>query len=160
MAGIDLDCGMSELKIRMARKSDIAEIVKLLADDILGKTRESADVELYESGFNAILNDENNYFFVADLDHKIVGCFQLTFIPSLSRGAAMRGQIESVRVNVALRGQNIGTKMMQWAIEFCKNNGCKLVQLTTDKHRVQAHEFYNKLGFESSHIGMKLDIGE
>jgi hypothetical protein len=36
--------------------------------------------------------------------------------------------------------------------------GCKLVQLTTDKSRVDAHRFYERLGFEPTHIGMKRAI--
>jgi hypothetical protein len=36
--------------------------------------------------------------------------------------------------------------------------GCGLVQLTTDKKRNDAHRFYERLGFISSHEGMKLTL--
>jgi hypothetical protein len=32
------------------------------------------------------------------------------------------------------------------------------VQLTTDRSRVDAHRFYDRLGFEASHIGYKLSL--
>ena len=36
--------------------------------------------------------------------------------------------------------------------------GCALMQLTTDKQRPDAHRFYDRLGFEPSHIGYKLRL--
>ena len=48
--------------------------------------------------------------------------------------------------------------MFAWAIEACKDKGCKWVQLTTDKQRPDAHRFYDKLGFVDSHIGYKLAL--
>jgi hypothetical protein len=33
-----------------------------------------------------------------------------------------------------------------------------LVQLTTDKSRLDAHRFYRRLGFVASHEGMKLAL--
>ncbi|WP_411741002.1 GNAT family N-acetyltransferase [Renibacterium salmoninarum] len=82
--------------------------------------------------------------------------FQLSFIPGMSRGGALRAQIESVRVAESLRGSGVGSLMIQWAIEEAKCRGCAIVQLSTDKSRVDAHRFYEKLGFVASHEGMKL----
>jgi GNAT superfamily N-acetyltransferase len=48
--------------------------------------------------------------------------------------------------------------MMEWAINQAKENGCHLVQLTTNKKRTQALEFYKRLGFIASHEGMKLHL--
>jgi GNAT superfamily N-acetyltransferase len=46
--------------------------------------------------------------------------------------------------------------MIRWAIEEAGRRGCVLVQLTTDRSRTDAHRFYERLGFVSSHEGMKL----
>ena len=46
--------------------------------------------------------------------------------------------------------------MMKWAIERCRERGCGLVQLTSNKKRLDAHRFYRRLGFEQSHEGFKL----
>ncbi|PCI88713.1 MAG: GNAT family N-acetyltransferase [Hyphomicrobiales bacterium] len=149
---------MENLTILLAQTSNIIEIVALLQDDELGKTRETANVEQYTQALKAIIAAENNEFYLAFIDHEIVGCFQLTIIPSLSRGASTRAQIESVRVKSDFRGQGIGREMMNWAIAYSAYIGCNLVQLTTDKTRDKAYDFYMELGFEPSHIGMKLHI--
>ncbi len=36
--------------------------------------------------------------------------------------------------------------------------GCGMVQLTSDKRRLDAHRFYERLGYAASHVGMKLKL--
>ena len=131
----------------------------LLADDVLGRAREAAVADpAHGRALAAILADSNNRLLVAELDGRVVGCFQLTFIPGLGRGGAWRAQVESVRTAAGLRGQGIGAAMVRWAIERARERGCALVQLTTDKRRRDAHRFYERLGFTSSHEGMRLAL--
>ncbi len=48
--------------------------------------------------------------------------------------------------------------MIKKAIDIAKHKGAHLVQLTTDKKRPEAIKFYEKLGFVSSHEGIKLHL--
>ncbi|HWO24038.1 MAG TPA: GNAT family N-acetyltransferase [Kofleriaceae bacterium] len=148
--------------IRPATAEDLPAIVGLLADDELGRTREDARTPLdprYLAAFAAMERDPNQRLVVAAQDGRVVGCLQLTFIPGLSRLGMWRGQIESVRVASSERGSGIGRIMIEWAIGECRDRGCGLVQLTTDKTRARAHGFYEELGFVASHEGMKLALG-
>ena len=86
----------------------------------------------------------------------MVGTLQLTVLPSLSRGGALRSQVEAVRVAGSQRGKGLGEALLLWAVEESRARGCSLVQLTTDKQRTDAHRFYERLGFVASHEGMKL----
>ena len=146
------------ISIRDASHEDLPIIVDLLLDDGIGKRRESRSLEAYGEALAAIDADPNHRFVIAESKGRIVGCFQLSFIPGLSRRGGRRGQIESVRVVSEMRGQGLGRQMMLWAIEECRRRGCGLVQLTTDKRRDDAHRFYLTLGFEASHEGMKLPL--
>jgi GNAT superfamily N-acetyltransferase len=76
----------------------------------------------------------------------------------MSRQGAWRAQIEAVRIEHSLRNRGLGRAVMLWAIEQARQRGCALVQLTTDKTRRDAHRFYQRLGFISSHEGMKLKL--
>ena len=147
---------------RKARESDLAAIISMLADDALGRSREviSDPVdERYRAAFAAIVADENQLLAVAvNADDQPVGCLQLTFIPGLSRSGMWRGQIESVRITETERGTGLGTRFIEWAIGVCRDRGCKLVQLTSDKSRADSIRFYEKLGFTASHEGMKLTL--
>ncbi|WP_342236030.1 GNAT family N-acetyltransferase [Inquilinus sp. OTU3971] len=144
--------------MRTAEAADLPAILRLLADDPLGKTRETAVEAPCQAAFAAIAADPNQEMVVAELDGRVVGCFQLSFIPGLSRRGAWRAQIESVRIDSALRGRGAGQAMMEWAIAKARARGCALVQLTTDKRRPDAHRFYARLGFVASHEGMKLEL--
>ncbi len=147
--------------IRLATRDDLAAIVRLIADDGLGRGREDLSDTLascYSDAFAAIEADPNNEIAVMELDGAVVGCLQLTFIPGLSRQGAWRAQIESVRIASALRGKGLGRGFFEWAIARAKDKGCALVQLTTDKSRAEAHRFYESLGFTASHEGMKLSF--
>ena len=147
--------------IRAATRADLPAIVRLIADDGLGRGREETGEPLaacYVQAFEALACDPNNEAIVMELDGAIVGYLQLTFIPGLSRRGAWRAQIESVRVASALRGQGLGRRLFEWAIARAREKNCRLVQLTSDKARAEAHRFYGSLGFVASHEGMKLTL--
>ena len=95
---------------------------------------------------------------IAEWDGTAIGSFQLSFIPGVSRQGAWRGQIESVRIHPDYQGRGLGSAMMQWAVEQCRNRGCGLVQLTSDRQREDAHRFYERLGFVPTHTGFKLKL--
>jgi ribosomal protein S18 acetylase RimI-like enzyme len=143
---------------RRATAQDLPAIVALLADDVLGATREAPGDPAYAAAFVAIDADPNQLLAVAEQDGRVLGCLQLTFLPGLSHRGAWRGQIESVRVASDQRGTGLGRRFLEWAIAQCRARGCRMVQLTTDKSRAEARRFYESLGFTASHEGMKLAL--
>ena len=146
---------------RKARRDDLEKIIAILADDELGQTREDPSLPLsaeYLSAFDAIDSDPNQFLTVIEIDGEIAGTLQLTFIPGLSRFGSWRGQIEAVRIAREHRGGGLGHQLFEWAIAQCRERGCRLVQLTTDKTRPDAYRFYEQLGFTASHEGFKLKL--
>jgi GNAT superfamily N-acetyltransferase len=144
---------------REATRADLPALVALLADDVLGKARDHAEVDAaYERAFADIDADPRNILVVADDGGEVVACMQITYIPGLGRHGAERSLIEAVRVRADRRGRGVGARLVTWAIERARERGCALVQLTTDKSRVDAHRFYARLGFVASHEGMKLAL--
>ena len=151
----------ADLQFRPGRRADLEAIVKLLADDFLGEQREALTLPLpasYELAFDAILEDPNNEVLVACIGDEIVASLQLTYTPSLSYRGSWRATIESVRTTRALRGRGIGSAFLKWTIDRARDRGCRLVQLSTNRHRPDAIRFYERLGFSASHAGMKLDL--
>lgn len=150
---------MTDLIFRRATEKDVPAIVAMLADDVLGASREALGADSttkYLNAFRAIDADANQFLLVVESGGQIAGTLQLTFIAGLSRGGLKRGLIEAVRIARDRRGEKIGKAMIAWAIEKCRHESCGIVQLTTDKSRTDAHRFYDRLGFEPSHIGYKM----
>jgi len=146
---------------RLATRSDLPAIVRMLADDDLGSQRERVENPLpdsYYSTFEQINNDLNHELIVAELDGDVIGTLHLMFLPSVSFQGGLRAQIESVRVDKRFQSQGIGSEMIKWSMERAKERGAHVVQLTTHKSRVDAHRFYERLGFKGTHLGMKLSL--
>lgn len=150
---------MSEPVFRRAEQSDLEAIVAMLADDVLGRQREDTCLpaaDAYVQAFQAIDADPNQFLAVAELDGAVVGTLQISFMPGLSHQGAWRGEIEAVRIARTARGTGLGRRMMEWAIEQCRARNCRIVQLTSDLKRTDAHRFYEQMGFVGSHKGYKL----
>jgi GNAT superfamily N-acetyltransferase len=146
---------------RLATRDDLPAIVRLLADDPLGVKRETFSDPLpasYYQAFDAIGSDGNNELVVAEIEGRVAGVLQITFIPYLTYRGSWRALIEGVRVDSAVRSEGIGKSLLAWAIARAKEKGCRMVQLTSDKARPDAIRFYESLGFVASHEGMKLHL--
>ena len=149
------------LTIRLAERADLPEIVRLLADDELGSQRERYEQPLPQSYYTAFEQMDGSPYFeliVGEMDGRIAATLQLIFIPSISYQGGLRAQVESVRVDAPLRSQGIGKVMMEWALERARQRGAHIMQLSTHKTRLDAHRFYERLGFRGSHIGMKISL--
>ncbi len=146
---------------RRAERRDLEKIVALLRNDDLGRAREAASEVLdprYLEAFRRIDADLNQYLMVVERAGEVAGTCHLTLMPSLTYTGSTRMQIEAVRVDERYRGQKIGEWMLRAALEYAGRHGATIVQLTTNKTRPRAEEFYKRLGFETSHKGMKLHL--
>jgi GNAT superfamily N-acetyltransferase len=150
---------VTDVVFRRATAGDVPAIVALLAADPRGAGRESPDdLAPYLTAFAAVDADPNQLQAVAERAGAVVGCLHLTFIPGLSRRGTTRAQIEAVRVAAGERGSGLGSALIRWAVAEARDRGCRLVQLTSDKTRADAHRFYTRLGFEPTHVGFKLTL--
>ena len=151
---------LMKIKFRKATKSDVPIIVKMIANDKLGKLRENYQdplPKLYYNAFDAIDKDPNQELIVVENENsEIIGTLQLSYLQYLTYQGGIRAQIEAVRIREDLRGKGVGKLLFEWAIERAKQKKAHVLQLTTDKKRPEAIQFYEKLGFKASHEGMKL----
>lgn len=66
--------------------------------------------------------------------------------------------IEDLYIDEAYRGQSLGTKLMQAAIEEAKKAGCYKILATSRYSREQVHQFYLKLGFKDWGKEFRLNV--
>lgn len=148
--------------IRLATEADLPRIVELIhLGAVAGKGGEDLGPplpEAYYAAFRSFGRFPEAKVLVAELDGAVVGTFQFHLLPSLSNQALPTAEVESVHVAEAFRGKRIGEAMITWAIEEARRLGCKRIQLTSNKARLDAHRFYERLGFVKSHEGIKLSL--
>jgi GNAT superfamily N-acetyltransferase len=162
MNDVMLDLPVGSVLLRRATLDDLSAIIDLLADDPIsaarGDSADAGDREAYELAFAAIDKDPAQRLLVIVDSGAVIGTMQLTVIPGLARRGAARLQIEAVRVASAQRNRGIGAAMIRWALEDARVSSVPLVQLTSDAARVDAHRFYERIGFEASHVGFKYRV--
>jgi GNAT superfamily N-acetyltransferase len=150
------------MHFRIAKKTDLAEMIQMLADDPLGSQREEFSDPIkpcYLDAFNHIDADLNNEIIVAtNHDNQLLGFLQITYIPNLTLQGSWRAQLEGVRARESQRSAGIGKALVEHAIQRAKMRGCHLVQLTSNRTRQSALRFYQSLGFQPSHVGFKLSM--
>ena len=140
--------------------------MQLLAEDPIGVGRgdvnDPADESAYRRALEAILEDRRNDVVVAvNRQDVVVGTSQLTLIPGLPRRGITRLLVEAVFVAKDERSGGVGTALMRWVTDVAAPAlGASLVQLTSDAARPDAHRFYERLGFVSTHIGFKREVRE
>jgi GNAT superfamily N-acetyltransferase len=149
------------IEVRLARRNDVPALLDIFARDTEGghaESRDPAPLAVYEAAFDRIAASADNALYVAEWDGRVVGTFQLTFIPSLIGKARIRAKLESVHVHADVRSRGIGRVMLEAAIGLARARGAGLMELSSNKARKAAHRFYLRHGFANSHEGFKLGL--
>jgi GNAT superfamily N-acetyltransferase len=149
------------VSIRQANREDLADIIALFASDTVGGHGDTTDMEAlpdYLTAFEQIMAAPNETLYVAQLDGEVVGTFQTTALRKLVGRGSSSLMIEAVQTRADMRGKGIGEAMMRFAVDVAREQGFSKVQLTSNKERRDAHRFYERVGFEPSHLGFKIRL--
>jgi ribosomal protein S18 acetylase RimI-like enzyme len=158
---------MENITLREAVRRDAPRIAALIAMGASAEPMNAQDAAIegarpeYLAAFDDLAAIPNNGLFVAEHHApgdvpRVIGTYQVTIIPGIAKRGRRRAKIESVHVDPAYRGQGVGRMMIAAAIEHARAHGVGIVELTSQKSRVDAHRFYRGLGFAQIHEGFKL----
>ncbi|HEV2593921.1 MAG TPA: GNAT family N-acetyltransferase [Sphingomicrobium sp.] len=132
-------------KIRQARSGDagrLAELINELGHEINTKQVSRNLTSLIKSGEAPL---------VATIDGKIVGLCGIGKRVLITRPAPL-GRITSLIVTGEFQGHGIGRMLVEAAEAWMRQNGCALVEVTSNDRRAEAHAFYRHLGYERTSI--------
>lgn len=147
--------------VREARKGDLSALIAMFAADDMGGHGDTVAAEAlpdYLRAFEIIAASPDQTLFVCERGGEVVGTFQTMITTSLTGRGSSAMIIEAVQTRADMRGQGIGAFMIEWAIAEAKGRGIRLVQLTSNAKRKDAHRFYERLGFKPSHLGFKMAL--
>jgi len=129
-----------KLVLRGARPKDAGAIAELI--DSLGYEVSAADVKRRLAG----LARSSQQAIVAEKG-KIVGAMTTSMMQVLHRPKPV-GRISMLVVAEAARGAGIGAALVAEAEKRLAAKGCGLIEVTSNRKRLRAHIFYEKLGYE------------
>lgn len=151
----------STVTIRPATENDLDAIVAILASDDVGGHGDTTDEDAradYLAAFRTLQQTPREVLYVAERDGEVVGTFQTLLTTTLSGRGSTSMIVEAVHTRPECRGQGIGAAMIRHAIAEAERQGLRLVQLTSNARRTDAHRFYERLGFARSHFGFKYKL--
>ncbi len=138
------------MQILTATEADIPAMCRLLAQLFEQEAEFVADEAAQHRVLSRIIAEpELGRIFVARRDGEILGMVNLLFSVSTALGARV-AWLEDVVVDRNQRGGAIGSALLQPAVEFAKQQGCRRITLLTDVDNSAGQRFYRRHGFELS----------
>ena len=98
--------------------------------------------------FGKGVDSENQYYLCAEKGGVIVGFCSLAVKNNLWQQGKL-GHIDEIVVEETFRGNGIGKELLNRISQTARTLGCKRIELDSAHHRKEAHEFYEKNGFEN-----------
>ncbi|MBO6472542.1 MAG: GNAT family N-acetyltransferase [Pelagibacteraceae bacterium] len=138
------------MKIEMATTSDIPMLCTLLDYLFSQEVEFKPDHETQSRGLEMILNNNNiGNIFVAKKNEKTIGMVILLYTASTALGERV-ALLEDMVVSPNERGLGIGSMLLDHAVKYATEEGCKRITLLTDKTNIGAQKFYKQHEFNRS----------
>lgn len=132
-------------QLREAKPSDAHRLVELI--HFLGH---EIDEKSVRKNLNA-LKKIGEVPFVATLGKQVVGLCGVSKRIAVHKPAPI-GRISVLVVAKDAQDHGIGRMLVEAAEQWCRKQGCKLVEVTSNDRRGAAHAFYRHMGYERSSI--------
>lgn len=141
--------------VRLADPGDAPAVAALLAGGAVTNQEDPGDVDAYARTLAEVAGTRGNDVLVAELDGTVVGTCQLLVFRHIQQRGGLCAEVESVHVAEQHRSAGIGAVLLAAAVERARLAGAYRVQLTSNAVRTDAHRFYERHGFEATHVGFK-----
>ena len=138
------------MKIEIATTSDIPVLCTLLDYLFSQEVEFKPDHETQSRGLEMILNNNNSgNIFIAKKNEKIIGMVILLYTVSTALGERV-ALLEDMVVSPNERELGIGSMLLDHAVKYATEKGCKRITLLTDKRNIRAQKFYKQHKFNRS----------
>jgi ribosomal protein S18 acetylase RimI-like enzyme len=127
--------------LRIATEADANHVALLLAE--LGYESKEADVR---DRLRHSLHSPTSCLVLAQLASEVVGLVCAELVPYFPNGSTIC-RVTALIVATHHRGRRVGEKLLASAADFARKHRCSGIEITSAEHRLEAHRFYQRLGF-------------
>ncbi|UCH82990.1 MAG: GNAT family N-acetyltransferase [Candidatus Latescibacterota bacterium] len=145
------------MKIRSARQEDVPAVVALY-NLTKGISAATFDVKTVMNIFEKVQKHPNFHVYIAEKGAKVVGTFMLVVMEGPATGRSSHGIVENVAVHKRYQRQGIGKRMMEFAMEKCREVGCHELRFSTNDRNEEASRLFERLGFKQKGYGYVIDL--
>lgn len=111
----------------------------------------SFDLDIFKEIFLKNIDNQNIIYLKAIFQSQISG-FISCHLQYLLHHCALIGEIQEMYVSPAFRSQGVGKKLLDETIEICKKRGVSQLEVTSNKKREAAHQFYLSNSFKHTSL--------
>jgi ribosomal protein S18 acetylase RimI-like enzyme len=139
-----------DVRLRRGRIDDLDQAFELITElRRASNDAEGIDRKSFTAIFDRCLNAPTKRLLVAEHQGSLVGLISMHTGESLYDDKPW-AEVDELVIREGCRSRGIGTRLMDEAVTFARENGCGRLTLTTDKDNADAARFYNRYGLESS----------
>ena len=139
-------------RIEPATLEDLPALVELVGSLLDLEEDFEPDQNKQEHGLRLILEQPNRgRIFVLRTDHAIMGMVNLLFTISTAEGGFVL-LLEDVVIHPEHRSEGYGTRLVEYVIDFARKKEFRRITLLTDKISEESQRFFQRFGFEKSHM--------
>lgn len=137
------------MAIRFATFEDLDQIMALYKHLIPNDLE--MDEKRLKTVWQEIMGKNDTYrYIVAEENGELLSTCNIAIVPNLTRSARPYAVIENVITHPNARQKGLGRGTIEFALDYAKQQGCYKVMLLSGSHRTEAHQFYERLGFNGS----------
>jgi predicted N-acetyltransferase YhbS len=127
--------------LRSPTEADAKHVASLLAE--LGYPSKEADVR---DRLRRSLHRQSSCFLLAQFASEVIGLVSAELVPYFPTGSTIC-RVTALVVSTHHRGRRVGEKLVAGAVDFARQHHCSGIEITSAEHRLDAHRFYQRLGF-------------
>ena len=127
--------------LRSATEADVKHIESLLAE--LGYPSKEGDVR---HRLRRSLRSDTSCVLLAQSASEVIGLVSAELVPYFPNGSTIC-RVTGLVVSTRHRGRGVGEKLLTGAADFAREHHCSGIEITSGEHRLDAHRFYQRLGF-------------
>lgn len=134
------------LEIQTAQPSDLAPILQLLHTQLQEHDIVLTAEVLQRATHGLIEDHELGRILTARLEGELVGVAVISFLWTLEHGGPA-AWLDEVYVEPCRRGEGIGRKLVEAAMQVARDSGCIALDLEVDAGHEAAERLYERMGF-------------
>ena len=142
---------LAESLIRQAETRDAPGIARLVGQLGYAATADEVSERL------TVMASEGRTVLVAEVGGAVAGVLSTSVMRVLHRPAPV-GRISMLVVDERQRGGGIGAALVRAAEAALAQQGCYMVEVTSNVARVDAHRFYERLGYEQTSVRLAREL--
>lgn len=138
---------MSDITIRKVSSGDYEAVYQLICD--LEDT--VLDPEAFRSIFEINISNPSYLYLVAEKNAEVAGMISL-HCQFLLHHCGLVGEVQELIIKEPFRGMGIGEALLEQVSDHAVKNGWLQLEVSSNKKRFRAHQFYLKNGFSRNHF--------